>query len=723
MLNPWKRTRKLEMELAETKGLVEELSKWRFDTVQVMTGGKVREQSSISERELINQNYGTVAFCTGLISDIIGSTRWVMEVTVNKKSGKTEKTEDHPVIELLKNPGLNYFPQTGKNIRDFDGYDLHKKGQLHLDLAGNAYLYPVKNVFGEWIQLWPLRPDYVAVLVNPNTGYLENYAFRYGRGQWELFDPWELIHLRYIHPKWEYFGASIIEQQSIDIETVRAQSVFKLAFFENDATPTTVVMSKTGMSPDDKKELRDKLESRHMGPENSHRMAILRGRDYTIEKLSVTPSDAQLLADQQFGDQRIMRAFSVPEALFSKDATYANSTNAWRNFYRMCINPRRRLWQRAYERGLLPRMDVDDTLTWKDDSPEDMEFALKEAKMHLETGVIRPDERRDEIGKEPLPDGRGDILLPERKGPPMEIMDVTPQKGVRKAPVVRKKGWQKNYAASYLKAHSSREGTMLKSIQEAFQWDLDTILGKIDNGALDRSFAMKRGMPDNVKMGEWLRDQNRKDNSIDDVFPDANTWIKNWVEIAFDSFFAIYGFFGEQGAEEASKVIGIEINWDIDQPYIKDQAKAILQTDLAKGISTTKDSLRVLISDTIGNGGTKDDVKDAIRERITKWKGSRESRAWNIARTETTAASNSSKLNAWEAAQVQTGMRLEKEWIDTGDDRTRDDHIDAGAQVVPVNALFEVGGEYAQYPGDPSLSAEQRVNCRCTHAVHVAGGE
>jgi len=56
---------------------------------------------------------------------------------------------------------------------------------------------------------------------------------------------------------------------------------------------------------------------------------------------------------------------------------------------------------------------------------------------------------------------------------------------------------------------------------------------------------------------------------------------------------------------------------------------------------------------------------------------------------------------------------LQEIWIATGDGRTRLDHLAAHGQIKKAGELFVVGGEYARFPGDPSLSPKQRCNCRC----------
>ena len=129
---------------------------------------------------------------------------------------------------------------------------------------------------------------------------------------------------------------------------------------------------------------------------------------------------------------------------------------------------------------------------------------------------------------------------------------------------------------------------------------------------------------------------------------------------------------------------------------------------------TTRDQSQRVIRDAIaeateqglGQDGIGDLVQDRMRER-----GSILSRhrARVIARTETHTASQAANSEAAAA----TGLQLRKEWIAAGGGDTRDDHSSADGQTVAMNDPFDVGGERLMYPGDPSGSAENVINCRC----------
>lgn len=93
-------------------------------------------------------------------------------------------------------------------------------------------------------------------------------------------------------------------------------------------------------------------------------------------------------------------------------------------------------------------------------------------------------------------------------------------------------------------------------------------------------------------------------------------------------------------------------------------------------------------------------------------------RAQVIARTEVVTASNMGQQIGAEAV----GMAMTKRWLATGDMRTRDVHLMADGQEVPMDGYFTVGGEKLYVPGDGSAgaSAGNIINCRCAVVYNVA---
>lgn len=82
-------------------------------------------------------------------------------------------------------------------------------------------------------------------------------------------------------------------------------------------------------------------------------------------------------------------------------------------------------------------------------------------------------------------------------------------------------------------------------------------------------------------------------------------------------------------------------------------------------------------------------------------------RATLIARTETTGA--------WNAGNLQAGLvegQQVKMWLALSDDRTRDTHLEAAGQCVPIDGTFRVGDADMLAPGVAG-PVEEVANCRC----------
>ena len=104
-----------------------------------------------------------------------------------------------------------------------------------------------------------------------------------------------------------------------------------------------------------------------------------------------------------------------------------------------------------------------------------------------------------------------------------------------------------------------------------------------------------------------------------------------------------------------------------------------------------------------------------VRELTAQLGEKNQKRAKTIARTEMTTAMNAGHQVAMEkVADIGGGLIEGKEWLATVDDDTRLTHAEAGGQIVGIKEPFSVAGYDAMYPGDISLPAEERVNCRCS---------
>ena len=143
--------------------------------------------------------------------------------------------------------------------------------------------------------------------------------------------------------------------------------------------------------------------------------------------------------------------------------------------------------------------------------------------------------------------------------------------------------------------------------------------------------------------------------------------------------------------------------------YIAQEAIRRRITSIAE---TTRNRIVSLVEQGYEAGFGQQEIARTIRDRIPSMSLVRGAL---IARTEVHGAA---QFGADSAAR-SAGLQLRKEWVASGDERTRRDHRRADGQVVGMDEPFIVGGERLMYPGDSAGRADQTINCRCVHSFIV----
>ena len=95
--------------------------------------------------------------------------------------------------------------------------------------------------------------------------------------------------------------------------------------------------------------------------------------------------------------------------------------------------------------------------------------------------------------------------------------------------------------------------------------------------------------------------------------------------------------------------------------------------------------------------------------------------AFRIVRTEGQRAANAGTVAAYAKAGGE-GVEGDVIWVATMDSETRDQHQSMDGRTRDADGLFHLpNGEMADAPLDPSLSAGQSINCRCTTRYEITG--
>ena len=92
--------------------------------------------------------------------------------------------------------------------------------------------------------------------------------------------------------------------------------------------------------------------------------------------------------------------------------------------------------------------------------------------------------------------------------------------------------------------------------------------------------------------------------------------------------------------------------------------------------------------------------------------------AQRIARTETLRVANQGRMLGFEQARDDYGIEMEKQWIATLDDRTRDSHSHMHMEKAELDEEFSNG---LMHPLDPNGPPEEIINCRCVVASVLKG--
>ena len=110
-------------------------------------------------------------------------------------------------------------------------------------------------------------------------------------------------------------------------------------------------------------------------------------------------------------------------------------------------------------------------------------------------------------------------------------------------------------------------------------------------------------------------------------------------------------------------------------------------------------------------------IREMAKEIVDKWTDPvseiNVNRAKRIARTEVISAANAGSHQG----AGDTGVEMRHFWISTFDGRTRPAHDTRQhpslAEPIPLEQSFFVDGESLRWPGDPSGSAGNVIQCRC----------
>lgn len=302
ILNDWKASRE-----AERKSTTGDLYKDLLIQASAKSGIAVNWKTALQA--------GTMLGCARVIAEGIAQVPFKL---FKERAGGNgmDAAKDHGLYELL-----SLMPNEWQT-----SFELREQIGLHLAFMGNAYVFKVRGMRGEIVELLPFEPNHVKPVRGKNweRKYLVN---TYG-GQTIEVAAQDMWHLRGL--SWD--GVAGLEGVKLAKEAIGlalAMEEHGARMFSNGAKPGGILTTEGILKEDQIKLLRESWEMANGGNANAYKTAILSG-GLKWAPLAMTGVDAQHLEQRRFAVEEVCRFARVMPIMVmqaDKAATYASSEN------------------------------------------------------------------------------------------------------------------------------------------------------------------------------------------------------------------------------------------------------------------------------------------------------------------------------------------------------------------------------------------------------------
>lgn len=598
------------------------------------------------------------------------------------------------------------------------GYQLRVDTVGDLKSQGNAYWYLQRfpGSGAEPREIWPLKAHLMEVEPGPQRG-VNRYWYNRGGVKSEL-DPKDIIHFRKFNPDDHPIGMSELEPVRKEYQAQFYAHIWLKEFFRKGGMVAGVWALKDGtrkLTDTEIKAIQERLKRLHVGYAKAWDPVVLDSLEFI--RRGMTLSEMEIGSHLDIMNADICRALGVPPWMMGiKEGSSLGSSGAGVDLLDYTLGTLKReatLIDTTINEQLAPlfgpgievETDFSSTLAVQG-------MLLDQAKsLVIATGraVMTVNEARQRQGLEPHEDPTADELYnklaptfgtggPGEPGAENQDQAPPPAKATRsrvKSMIEGNEGREqlRRRAATALERAEARMLAFLKNRLEGQQrvaerrvterWASDNPNSSAKNGkatalAIDVDRLMDDGELDDDEarvrriLLELLRQRGREAVSeLSDLIDLAEP-----IEINLAS-------------ERVARFLDAQVN------------RAIIVPD-----GTTAQALRESLAEGVRAGESLGDLIARVRSVFS----SRQSMAVTIARTETIPGFNLATQEAW----LDSGVVEDQEWLTARDAAVRPDHADADGQRVRIDAEFIVGGESLAYPGDPSGSAGNVINCRCT---------
>ena len=610
------------------------------------------------------------------------------------------------------------------------GYDLIEATISFMELTGNAYWLLDSMVAGKPTEMWYLPPDSVRIVPDDNN-FIKGYTYDPGDGKPFFIEKEFIIHFKYFNPLDMYYGMGPLSPGRKSIDSQNYGDEYNREFFKGGAEPGVTLITDGELDDDQRLRIKAAWKAKHRGYKNAHRTALLEG-GMKIERTGIGHKDMDFVNLKKMSREDILGVLKMPPAMVGifEYANYANSVEQRKIFWIDTMMPKIRKFVSTLDSFLVA--PYHDTTYFLDPDYSGIEVLQKDKKQQAEIDDIQVkngtkliNEIRERDGDDPLPYGN-------TWNAPMNLMPISedrPEKGGGDT------GTDDEKTAYKVKANYNffEDETVVAAKERAEDIynqykDRGEIKGDIDEREMAyrekvreffRRFSEKYARIFRAPYREAFTRQEKetirrlrkhgikykedktitKNNNIDMVmYPRA----EEEQLMAKMTALLLSKVMVDKAKHEIDE-LGLDISFDVHNPEVAKWIKKNSFEYVREVSKTTRKKLRKELEEAFEEGESIRDIEKRIAKVFDEARGYRTQR---IAITESNAASNAGSFNAYKQSGVVEG----KTWLVSGLGNTRDLHQIDG-ETVPLDQPFSNG---LMFPGDPSGSPENIINCHCT---------
>lgn len=650
-------------------------------------------------REMIIAGYfenATVYACVKLISQSVAQ---LEPYLIRIRGQNEEELYRHEVLDLLNRPESNIASRS-KFFEQLTAYLL---------LSGECFIWKGRNGRSAPKVLSFIPPHLIRA---ENDGKSITRFVYQGDKSSTTYPPEDIIYIRDFNPLNPFAGFSRLQAAFSFIDAENKAIAWNAGLLENGARVSGVFTSKEPLTEPQINKLKMAFED-YQGYLRAGKVPVLPfGLDF--KEMGINPKDMDWVEAIKMNTRKICSVFGVPAELLgdSEAKTYSNYQEARRSFWLETVIP--------LAKNIYDELNAQLVSEWKNESLRlvfdvDQIDAIQENRREKYSYLndawwLSLNEKRQAAGYDTIPGGEYLFV-------PSQLIPTISTDGKQIGQSTDEQTKQKQIIRVENKFYSPREKKLARwreKEQRDLLWNNFYYLVKTKEKAFQP--VVERYIK---RQGAEIIERIKKAGSVRLARSNARLLdIEDEAKRYYDATKEVYLWTADHGKRaglKASKgdLYELEEKFDVGKftPEQRNYLESLIIDSGTKISKTTLEDIMGILFIAENENWTIDQLARAIRDKtetFAPW------RARMIARTEAAKTENWAELEGYKESEF---VDL-KGWLSARVPNSREEHIDAANQYednpIPLAEPFVVGGEALMFPGDPSGSPGNIINCLCS---------